>query len=175
LQNLYILYCKFHHLPLNFCSQLILRSLINLFLQRTSLIMIIVFLLTLLNVSCQKSDPTIINEDKFIEIYARLNIINHLSANKEFYDKLVSELLTLNKVSLDEVNAAVEYYKLQPERWVTILEKVRERIKKLKLERIKQVPQVREKTEEPVKARPRKKPSAGKRRKKKIIDERKIR
>ncbi len=137
--------------------------------------MIIVLLLTLLNVSCQKSGPTVIKEEKFIEIYARLNIINHLSANKEFYDKLVSELLTLNKVSLAEINAAVEYYKLQPERWVTILEKVRERIKKLKLERIKQVPQVREKAEEPVKARPGKKPPARKRRKKRIIEEHNIR
>ena len=95
---------------------------------------IIIYLLTILLICCSPASKKIVNDEDFINIYSYLLIINELKINKEKKDALTAGILKNNNVSMEDINQAIFYYKQKPENWVTILQKVRDRIRKLKTE-----------------------------------------
>ena len=91
-------------------------------------------LLTILLICCSSGSKNIVNDEDFINIYSYLLIINELKIDKEKKDALTAGVLKNNNVSMEDINQAIFYYKQKPEDWVTILQKVRDRIRKLKTE-----------------------------------------
>jgi hypothetical protein len=83
---------------------------------------------------CQKEEALTINKEQFIEIYARLLIINELRVNKSVQDRLLNELYTESNVTLAEIDSTVSYYNSNPREWVDIYSRVREKIQKIKSE-----------------------------------------
>ena len=83
---------------------------------------------------CQKEQASVIDTDKFIEIYSRLLIINELKVEKETRDRLIRELFNKNNVSATEIDSTVSYYNSKSREWVTIYKRVREKIQNLKSE-----------------------------------------
>ena len=81
---------------------------------------------------CQKEEALLIDKEQFIEIYARLLIINELRVNKSDQDRLLNELYTTNNVSLAEIDSTVSYFNSHPREWVEIYNRVREKIQKIK-------------------------------------------
>lgn len=103
---------------------------------RQHIFIIFVGLLTILTISCDKKEQPPFSQDDFVKIYARLSVINSLRIEKEFYDRLIDELLTDYKTNMPAIQQAISYYNARPEQWVTILEQVREQITKMKNERL---------------------------------------
>jgi hypothetical protein len=93
---------------------------------------IILALLIIFLQFCQKKEKLIIDEDQFIEIYARLLIINELKVEKSFHDRLLQDLFNENNVTSDEIDSTVSYYNSNPKEWVYIYNRVREKILKIK-------------------------------------------
>ena len=94
---------------------------------------IMLFLILFFSGCVSKSEERVlIKEQKFIEIYSKLLIISEMDITKEYHDRLISELMQTNGISLEDINYTIAYYDQQPERWITILQKVRDRIKELK-------------------------------------------
>lgn len=87
----------------------------------------LIFLILLL-LGCKSENEPIISEDDFILIYAKLSIINELNVNKEYHDRLVSELLFEFNIQVYDIQRTVEFYQKNPRQWLTILEKVKEEI-----------------------------------------------
>jgi hypothetical protein len=83
---------------------------------------------------CQKEESLTIDKEQFIEIYARLLIINELRVSKSVQDRLLNELYTESNVTLTEIDSTVSYYNSNPREWVDIYNRVREKIQKIKSE-----------------------------------------
>ena len=94
----------------------------------------IIYLLTILLICCSPASKNIVNDEDFINIYSYLLIINELKINKEKKEALTAGVLKNNNVLMEDINQAILYYKQKPEDWVIILQKVRDRIRKLKTE-----------------------------------------
>ena len=93
-----------------------------------------IYLLTILLICCSPASKNIVNDEDFINIYSYLLIINELKINKEKKEALTAGVLKNNNVLMEDINQAILYYKQKPEDWVVILQKVRDRIRKLKTE-----------------------------------------
>jgi len=93
------------------------------------LIFFIIFLL-----SCQKEKTLPINKEQFIEIYARLLIINEMKFKKAIYNRLLSELYLENNITTADIDSTVSYYNSNPSEWVEIYNLVREKIQKIRSE-----------------------------------------
>jgi hypothetical protein len=88
----------------------------------------ILFLSFLVLFSCQKEKERIIDDQQFIEIYARLLIIYEMNINKDYHDRLVEEVFDKFNVTAAQVDSTVTSLNAQPKKWVEILTQVRERI-----------------------------------------------
>lgn len=93
---------------------------------------IFIFLLTILLICCSSESKKIIESELFINIYAQLLIINELKIKNLNKESFTNDLLRKNNVSREDLNLALEFYKQNPEKWVSILQKVRDRIRELK-------------------------------------------
>lgn len=87
-------------------------------------------------ISCSSDKHETINNEKFIEIYARLLIISELDISKEYHDKLIAELYRDFKISAAEIDSTVAYLNANPELWVIILEKTRDKIQEIRKENL---------------------------------------
>ncbi len=85
-------------------------------------------------ISCNSEPENIIDTAQFIEIYSRLLIIHEMDINKEYHDRLLEELFEKYTVNAAEIDSTVNYLNSQPEEWLDILSKVRDRIKEIKTE-----------------------------------------
>ena len=87
--------------------------------------------------SCSKKDSPNITDSDFISIYAKLSIINELNVNKEYHDKLVAELLNEFNIQVSDIQKSVEFYQKNPRQWLTILERVKDEIAKLRIKEVR--------------------------------------
>ena len=81
--------------------------------------------------SCEEENKNIINNEQFIEIYARLLIIHEMEINKDYHDKLVSEIYREFNISSDQIDSTIAYYNSNPKEWVEVLLKVRNYINEM--------------------------------------------
>jgi len=82
--------------------------------------------------SCQKEETLTIDKEQFIEIYARLLIINEMKIRKEFRDNLFQKLYSDYKITTNELDSTISYYNSNPGEWVEIYNLVREKIQKIR-------------------------------------------
>jgi len=85
-------------------------------------------------ISCSEKAATTLDNEKFIEIYARLLIIHEMEINKEHYDRLFDEVLRDYDTTPDQIDSTLAYLNKNPEEWTPILEKVRNKIQELRKE-----------------------------------------
>ena len=83
---------------------------------------------------CEKEKTTTINKEQFIEIYARLLIINEMKVDKEFQDRLLQELYTNNNITTADIDSTVSSYNSNPREWVEIFDLVRKKIQEIRNE-----------------------------------------
>jgi hypothetical protein len=88
--------------------------------------------------SCRSEHPQTIGQKQFIEIFARLLIIDEMEITPEHKEKLRQELLQQFKVTRTAIDQTIEYYNSQPEKWVELLAKTRDRIDKLRTAKLAQ-------------------------------------
>jgi len=81
---------------------------------------------------CQKEQTLTIDKEQFIEIYARLLIINELTVKKDFRDRLLLDLYSENNITPADIDSTVSYYNSNPSEWVDIYDLVRKKIQKIK-------------------------------------------
>jgi len=94
---------------------------------------IFIFLLVIL-FSCSADQPQALDNEKFIEIYARLLIISKMDISKEYQDRLITEMYRDFNISAADIDSSVAYLNAHPENWVEILEKTRDKIQKIRTE-----------------------------------------
>ncbi len=90
------------------------------------------FLISL--ISCSEKAETTIDNEKFIEIYARLLIIYEMEINKEHHDRLLDEVFREYNITSDQIDSTLVNLNENPEEWVKTLEKVRNKIQELRKE-----------------------------------------
>jgi hypothetical protein len=95
---------------------------------------IFILLLTILLICCNSESKIIIKSEQFINIYAQLLIINELKIKNVNKESFTNDLLKRNNVSKEYLNLALDSYKQNPEEWVSILQKVRDRMRELKMD-----------------------------------------
>ena len=83
---------------------------------------------------CEKEKTTTINKEQFIEIYARLLIINEMKVDKEFQDRLLQKLYTNNNITTADIDSTVSSYNSNPREWVEIYDLVRKKIQEIRNE-----------------------------------------
>jgi hypothetical protein len=88
--------------------------------------------------SCRSEHPQVISQKQFIEIFARLLIIDEMDLTPEHKEKLRQELMQQFKVTRTAIDQTIEYYNSQPEKWVDLLAKTRDRIDKLRTAKLPQ-------------------------------------
>ena len=81
---------------------------------------------------CSSNNSHTLDETEFIEVYARLTIINELKTNKDHYNKLVEELLYEFNIHVGDIQKSVNIYQNNPRQWLQILEKVKDKINVLR-------------------------------------------
>ena len=82
--------------------------------------------------SCSFDNTRSLDETEFIDVYARLTIINELNTNKEHQNKLVEELLYEFNIQVNDIQNSVEIYQENPRQWLSFLEKVKDKINELR-------------------------------------------
>ena len=82
--------------------------------------------------SCQNEQALTIDKEQFIEIYARLLIINEMKVKKEIRDNLILKLFSDNNITSTEIDSTVSYYNSNPTEWVEIYNVVHEKIQKIR-------------------------------------------
>jgi hypothetical protein len=83
---------------------------------------------------CKKEEALTVNKEQFIEIYARLLIINELRVERPVQDRLIQELYKMHNVTATEIDSTISYYNSKPREWVEIYNLVREKIQNIKNE-----------------------------------------
>jgi hypothetical protein len=95
----------------------------------------IIFLIVLLwFCSCGNESGSIIADQKFIEIYARLLIIYEMDIDKTARDLQINALLKKYQVTIEQIDSTVSYLNKNPEEWVNILGQLRTRIQEIRQE-----------------------------------------
>ena len=92
----------------------------------------IFMILPIILISCQKDKTLIINKEQFIDIYARILIINQMTIDKKNQDHLLQELYDQNNITQANIDSTVSFYNSNPKEWVEIYDRIRETIMKLK-------------------------------------------
>lgn len=90
------------------------------------------FLLFVFFIGCSSNDNPTLSESNFISMYARLTIINELNIDKEYHDKLIEELLLEFNIQVADIQKSVDFYQKNPQKWLKILEKVKDQISEYK-------------------------------------------
>jgi hypothetical protein len=88
--------------------------------------------------SCGVGHQKIISQKQFIEIYARLLIIDELELSTEYKERLRIELMQQYKITRADIDRTIAYYNSQPEKWIDLLGKIRDRIEKLRTTKLTQ-------------------------------------
>ena len=83
---------------------------------------------------CNRETAPGIDEEEFIEVYARFLIINELRAADSLKISYQDQLLTANAMTREDLKNSIAFFRSDPQRWVGILEQLRDRIKILKTE-----------------------------------------
>jgi len=86
--------------------------------------------------SCKSERSDVLDNEKFIEIYARLLIISEMDINKEYQDRLIGELYRDYGVSKAKIDSSITDLNAHPEEWAEILGKTRDKIQELRKETI---------------------------------------
>jgi len=97
-------------------------------------IILIFFLILLL--SCTSDKPDVLDNEKFIEIYARLLIISEMDISKEYQDKLIGEVYRDFSVSAADIDSSMAYLNANPDKWVDVLDKARDKIQEIRKEMV---------------------------------------
>jgi hypothetical protein len=84
--------------------------------------------------SCAEKSATTLDNEKFIEIYARLLIIYEMEINKDHHDRLIDELFREYNTTSDQIDSTLVYLNNNPEEWVATLDNVRKKIQELRKE-----------------------------------------
>jgi len=96
---------------------------------------IFIFLLIFL-LSCSSEPSNVLDNEKFIEIYARLLIISEMDINKEYQDRLIGGLYRDYGVSKAKIDSSITYFNAHQEEWVEILGKTRDKIQEIRKEMV---------------------------------------
>ena len=81
---------------------------------------------------CARETAPGIDQDKFIEVYANYLIIDELSLPDTVRLQYQNKLLNDHAMTREDLRQSIAYFRKDPERWVEILELLRDRIKALK-------------------------------------------
>jgi hypothetical protein len=94
----------------------------------------ILFLLICLPVLFIKCKPAndIIEQDTFVEIYAHLTIISEMQIPINSKQSLSKKLFTQHNITEDRFKLTVSHYHQTPEKWIFIIEQVKNKIQELK-------------------------------------------
>lgn len=84
--------------------------------------------------ACTDKPVSTVDNEKFIEIYARLLIIYELEVSKEYHDRLIDELFREYQITADQIDSTLSYLNHNPEEWVSTLDQIRKRIQALRNE-----------------------------------------
>ena len=72
------------------------------------------------------------DQSDFIEVYARLSIINEMQITTDIKQRLSMQLFDQHKTTEACFKQTVDFYHKSPEEWIIIIEKVKVRIQELK-------------------------------------------
>jgi hypothetical protein len=81
---------------------------------------------------CGRETAPGIDEEKFIEVYANYLVLDELKVSDSLRIRYQAKLLADNKMTEEELRESIAYYRDDPERWVALLERLRDHIKELK-------------------------------------------
>jgi len=87
--------------------------------------------LLLISLSCSEKEELIIKEQKFIELYAHLLILNEFD-NDSIAHLASKSLLDNAGVTFVQIDSTIEFYRKNPEKWYGIMRQIRDRIKELR-------------------------------------------
>jgi hypothetical protein len=87
---------------------------------------------------CRSRDQKIISKREFIEIYARLLIIDEMELSPEYKQLLRTELFKQYKKSRSDIERTIDYYNTRPEDWIDLLRRIRDRIEELRTAKLNQ-------------------------------------
>jgi hypothetical protein len=90
------------------------------------------FVLVFILFCCSTEPENKVDNEQFIEIYSRLLIIHEMDINKEYHDRLLSELFEKYNVTAADIDSMVSYLNLYPDEWLDILSRVKDRINEIK-------------------------------------------
>jgi hypothetical protein len=94
----------------------------------------IVIFVSFLGFFCGRETAPGIDEAKFIDVYAQYLIFQELKMPDSTKIRYQEKLLSENDMTPEELRKSVEYFRGDPERWVSILGEIRDRITELKKE-----------------------------------------
>lgn len=95
-------------------------------------IFIVFFLMVFILICCQKKDRNVISEKDFVDIYAQFYIINEMNISKKLQLILMNDLLEKYGRTLDDFRYTLDFYNGRPERWLRLVEKIKNKIKESK-------------------------------------------
>ncbi len=81
---------------------------------------------------CGRETAPGIDEEKFIDVYANYLVLDELKVSDSLRTRYQSKLLSENMMTEEELRGSIAYYQDDPERWVDLLERLRDRIKEIK-------------------------------------------
>ena len=81
---------------------------------------------------CGRETAPGIDEEKFIDVYANYLVLDELKVSDSLRTRYQSKLLSDNMMTEEELRGSIAYYQDDPERWVALLERLRDRIKEIK-------------------------------------------
>ena len=90
-----------------------------------------IFLMLTFFLSCSEKKENLIKEQKFIDIYAHILILEELE-NDSLAILTTSAFLDSAGVTVEQVDSTLEYYSKNPEEWSEIMREIRDRIKELR-------------------------------------------
>jgi len=94
------------------------------------LLLIFIFL-PLLFISCSEKEEVIIREQKFIDLYAHILILNEF-ADDSLAEIITTDLLDSARITPMQIDSTLKFYRKNPERWVEVMRQIRDRIKELR-------------------------------------------
>lgn len=92
--------------------------------------------LSLLVYSCEKSNDDIIEKKDFIDIYAKILIINELTVESHYRSFLMDKIYEQYDINGSNINKTIDHFNQTPGEWIDITKKVREQIKNMKKDSI---------------------------------------
>lgn len=94
---------------------------------------ILIIFLVLIFSACDEPPP--IPQEKFLEVYADLLIVQDTTTVSKFsLDSAKTLVLSKHNVTLEKYNANIEYYNSRPEKWIEFFDSATAYVDRLKLE-----------------------------------------